>query len=153
MQLRKMLGREVSVLQKLASETGLQIVACTGIYTYDHLPMFLTTRDADFIAGLYVHDVEQGMQGTDAKAAFIKCAADEPGITPNVEKVHRAAARASNRTGRPIMAHSRPASGNSSSSSRSWSRSSRTTGSGRRPSAWSSFRRRRRCASAARPSA
>ena len=105
-----MLGREVSVLQQLASETGLQIVACTGIYTYDHLPMFLTTRDADFIAGLYVHDVEQGMQGTDAKAALIKCAADEPGITENVEKLHRAAARASLQTGAPIMAHSRPAS-------------------------------------------
>ena len=105
-----MLGREVSVLQKLASETGLQIVACTGIYTYDHLPMFLTTRDADFIAGLYVHDLEQGVQGTDAKAAFLKCAADEPGITENVEKLHRAAARASLQTGAPIMAHSRPAS-------------------------------------------
>jgi phosphotriesterase-related protein len=105
-----MLGREVSVLQKLASETGLQIVACTGIYTYDHLPMFLTTRDADFVAGLYVHDIEQGIQGTDAKAAFIKCAADEPGITENVEKLHRAAARASLQTGAPIMAHSRPAS-------------------------------------------
>jgi predicted metal-dependent phosphotriesterase family hydrolase len=36
---------------------------------------------------------------------------NQPGITPNVEKVHRAAARASNRTGKPIMAHSRPASG------------------------------------------
>jgi phosphotriesterase-related protein len=33
------------------------------------------------------------------------------GVTPNIEKVHRAAARASNRTGKPIMAHSRPASG------------------------------------------
>ena len=32
-------------------------------------------------------------------------------MTPNVEKVHRAAARASLRTGKPIMAHSRPASG------------------------------------------
>ncbi len=105
-----LLGRDVSTLQKLASETGLQIVACTGIYTYDYLPMFLTTRDADFIAGLYVHDIEQGMQDTEAKAAFLKCAADEPGITENVEKLHRAAARASLRTAAPIMAHSRPAS-------------------------------------------
>ena len=32
---------------------------------------------------------------TDVKAAFLKTAADEPGITPDVEKVHRAAARAS----------------------------------------------------------
>ena len=32
-------------------------------------------------------------------------------MTPNIEKVHRAAARASQQTGLPIMAHSRPASG------------------------------------------
>ena len=47
----------------------------------------------------------------DIKAAFLKCAADEPGLTDGVEKVHRAVARASKRTGAPIMAHSRPASG------------------------------------------
>lgn len=105
-----LLGRDVSLLQRLASETGLQIVACTGIYTYDHLPQFLLNRDEDFLAGLFVHDVEQGIQGTDAKAAFIKCAADEPGVNERIEKVHRAAARASVRTGAPIMAHSRPAS-------------------------------------------
>ena len=63
------------------------------------------------MAGLFVHDIEEGIQGTDVKAAFIKCAADEPGVTERIEKVHRAAARASLRTGAPIMAHSRPASG------------------------------------------
>ena len=62
------------------------------------------------MADLFVHDIEQGIQGTDVKAAFIKCAADEPGVTENIEKVHRAAARASVQTGAPIMAHSRPAS-------------------------------------------
>ncbi len=62
------------------------------------------------MADLFVHDIEVGIQGTEIKAAFLKCAADEPGITPNIEKVHRAVARASVRTGRPIMAHSRPAS-------------------------------------------
>ena len=46
------------------------------------------------MAGLFVHDIEQGMQGTDIKAAFVKCAADEPGINEHVEKLHRAAARA-----------------------------------------------------------
>lgn len=105
-----LLGRDVEALARLAAETGLQIVTCTGIYSYDHLPQFLLNRDADFIAGLFAHDVEQGCQGTEIKAAFIKCAADEPGITPNIEKIHRAAARASLQTGAPIMAHSRPAS-------------------------------------------
>ena len=105
-----LLGRDIPALQRLAGDTGLQIVPCTGIYTYDHLPQFLLNRDADFIAGLFVHDLEQGIQGTDVKAAFIKCAADEAGVNERIEKVHRAAARASVQTGAPIMAHSRPAS-------------------------------------------
>jgi phosphotriesterase-related protein len=105
-----LLGRDIRESQRLASDTGLQIVACTGIYTYDHLPQFLLHRSEDFIADLFVHDIEQGIQATGIKAAFIKCAADEPGVTERIEKVHRAAARASLRTGAPIMAHSRPAS-------------------------------------------
>jgi phosphotriesterase-related protein len=105
-----LLGRDVHASRQVADESGIQIVLCTGIYTYDHLPQFLLNRSEDFIADLFVHDIEQGIQGTDIKAAFIKCAADEAGVNERIEKVHRAAARASNRTGRPIMAHSRPAS-------------------------------------------
>ena len=71
-------------------------------------PHHFQTRDEDYLADAFVHDIEVGIQGTAVKAAFIKTAADEPGITPDVEKVHRAAARASMRTGAPIMAHSRP---------------------------------------------
>jgi phosphotriesterase-related protein len=104
------LGRDVRFMRRVAEETRLQVIPCTGIYTYDHLPFFFLTRDADQIADLFVSDIEQGIQGTEIKAAFIKCAADEPGVTPNIEKVHRAAARASLKTGAPIMAHSRPAS-------------------------------------------
>ena len=104
------LGRDVNFLRRVSEETGLQVVPCTGIYTYDYLPQFFMTRDADQIADFFVSDIEQGIQGTEIKAAFIKCAADEPGVNENIEKVHRAAARASVRTGAPIMAHSRPAS-------------------------------------------
>src|SRR3954452_5288568 len=104
-------GRDVRFMQKVAQETGVKIVPCTGIYTYDFLPHYFQNRSEDQIAALFVADIEHGIQGTDAKAAFIKCAADEPGVTPNIEKVHRAAARASVQTGAPIMAHSRPASG------------------------------------------
>ena len=104
------LGRDVGLMRKVSEETGLQIIPCTGIYTYDYLPQFFLNRDADQIAELFVADIEQGIQGTDIKAAFIKCAADEPGVTENIDKIHRASARASVRTGAPIMAHSRPAS-------------------------------------------
>ena len=104
------LGRDVEFMRRVAEETGLQVIPCTGIYTYDYLPHFFVNRDPDQIAELFVHDIEEGIQGTDIKAAFIKCAADEPGVNENIEKVHRAAARASVQTGAPIMAHSRPAS-------------------------------------------
>jgi len=105
-----LLGRDVQASKRLADESGLQIVLCTGIYTYDHLPQFLLNRGEDFIASLFVHDIQNGIQGSEVKAAFIKCAADEPGVNERIEKIHRAAARASLQTGAPIMAHSRPAS-------------------------------------------
>jgi phosphotriesterase-related protein len=104
------LGRDVRHLRRVAEETGLQIVTCTGIYTYDYLPHFFESRDADFIASLFVHDLTEGIQGTDVKAGFLKVAADEPGVNERIEKLHRAAARASLQTGAPIIAHSRPAS-------------------------------------------
>jgi phosphotriesterase-related protein len=104
------LGRDVEFMRRVSDATGLQVVPCTGIYTYDYLPQFFVNRTPDQIAEFFVEDIEQGIQGTDIKAAFIKCAADEPGLTENVEKVHRAAAKASVKTGAPIMAHSRPAS-------------------------------------------
>ncbi len=102
--------RNVGFLERAAKESGLQVIACTGIYTYDYLPTYWQSRDADAMADAFVHDLEVGIQGTEIKAGFLKCAADEPGVNDNVEKVHRACARASLRTGAPIMAHSRPAS-------------------------------------------
>ena len=105
-----LLGRDVPFMARVAERTGLQVIACTGIYSYDSLPFYWANRSEDAMADAFVHDIEQGIQRTDIKAAFLKCAADEPGVTPNIEKIHRACARASLRTGAPIMAHSRPAS-------------------------------------------
>ena len=102
------LTRDARFSKRVADESGVQVILATGVYTYDHLPQVLMNRTEDEIAEIFVHDIENGIQGTDIKAAFIKCAADEPGVTPNVEKIHRAAARASNQTGRPILAHSHP---------------------------------------------
>ena len=104
------LNRDAAFSKRVADESGLQILLATGIYTYEHLPQTLQNRTEDQIAGIFVHEIENGIQGTGIKPAFIKCAADEPGVNANVEKIHRGAARASLQTGRPIMAHSRPAS-------------------------------------------
>jgi phosphotriesterase-related protein len=104
-------GRDVNFMKRVAQETGVQIVACTGIYSYDYLPHYFQSRDIDVMADHFVEDIETGIQGTGIKAAFLKCAADAAGVTEQVEKIHRACARASLQTGAPIMAHSMPAAG------------------------------------------
>jgi phosphotriesterase-related protein len=104
-------GRDVRFMKRVADQTGVRIIACTGIYSYDYLPHYFENRDIDAMADHFVSDLERGVQGTDIRAAFLKCAADAAGVTEHVEKIHRAVARASLRTGAPIMAHSMPAVG------------------------------------------
>jgi phosphotriesterase-related protein len=102
-------GRDVHFMRTVAERTGVRIVPCTGIYSYDYLPHYFENRDVDAMADHFVADIEAGIQGTDIRAAFLKCAADAVGVTERVEKIHRAVARACVRTGAPIMAHSMPA--------------------------------------------
>lgn len=105
------LGRDVRLAQDVVEATGIQLAMCTGIYGfhYSTIPHHFQTRDIDYLADIFVHDLQQGIQGTSVKAAFLKCAVDQPGLTPDVDKVVRACARASQQTGAPIMAHSHPA--------------------------------------------
>jgi phosphotriesterase-related protein len=102
-------GRDVRFMKRVADDTGVRIIACTGIYSYDYLPHYFENRDVDVMAEHFVADLQGGVQGTAIRAAFLKCAADAPGVTEHVEKIHRAVARASVQTGAPIMAHSMPA--------------------------------------------
>ncbi len=104
-------GRDVGFMKSVADRSGVRIIACTGIYSYDYLPHYFQNRDIDAMADHFVADLERGVQGTDIRAAFLKCAADAAGVTEHVEKIHRAVARASLQTGAPIMAHSMPAVG------------------------------------------
>jgi phosphotriesterase-related protein len=105
------IGRDVHLARRVVEETGVQLVMCTGIYglRYTFVPPYFQNREPSAMVDAFVHDIETGMQGTDVKAAFLKCAVDEPGVTEDVEKILRAIAQASQQTGRPIMAHSHPA--------------------------------------------
>src|SRR5215203_7485421 len=77
--------------------------ATTEIYTlslHDALPIPMVD--------LFVGDVTEGIAGTGVRAAFLKCAIDEPGLTGGVERVLRAVAKAHRRTGAPITVHTHP---------------------------------------------
>lgn len=104
------IGRDIGLVGRVAEQTGMRFVVCTGIYGshYTFIPQHFANRGPEAVADAFVHDITEGIQGTGVKAAFIKCAVDEPGITEHMEMVLRACAMASKRTGRPIMAHSHP---------------------------------------------
>ena len=102
------LGRDIPRLRKVVGEIPVNIIMATGIYTYNELPQYFQNRDEDAMAELFVRDITEGIQGTEVKAAILKCATDEPGLTPGVEKVLRAVARAHRSTGVPISTHTHP---------------------------------------------
>jgi len=58
---------------------------------------------------MFVTDIEQGIKDTGVKAAILKCATDEKGVTHGVERVLRAVAQAHRATGVPISTHTHAA--------------------------------------------
>ncbi len=113
------LGRYIPRIQRIAEQVDLNIVVATGCYTYDDVPFFFHHRGPalnaalgvevpDPMVDLFVRDVEEGIAGTGVRAAFLKCAIDAPGLTPGVERVMRAVAKAHHRTGVPITVHTHP---------------------------------------------
>jgi phosphotriesterase-related protein len=106
------LGRYIPRIKRVAAATGLNIVVATGVYTYNDVPMYFhfqgpgtTLGGPELMTDMFVKDVEEGIAGTGVKAAILKCATDEPGVTPGVERVLRAVAVAHRRTGVPISTH------------------------------------------------
>jgi phosphotriesterase-related protein len=103
------LGRDIRLLLPIVEKAGIQVIVATGIYTYNELPFYFQNRDVDHMADVFIHDIESGIEGMDVKAAVLKCCTDAPGVTPGVEKVLRAVARAHLRTGVPITTHTHAA--------------------------------------------
>ena len=106
------LGRYIPRIQRVAERTDLQIVVATGVYTYNDVPMYFhfsgpgTGMDGpEPMVEMFVRDITEGIAGTGVKAAILKCATDEPGLTPGVERVLRAVAVAHRATGVPISTH------------------------------------------------
>ncbi|HPX37195.1 MAG TPA: phosphotriesterase-related protein [Mycobacterium sp.] len=106
------LGRYIPRIQRVAARTDLQIVVATGVYTYGDVPMYFhftgpgtALNGPEPMIDLFVRDITEGIAGTGVKAAILKCATDEAGVTPGVDRVLRAVAAAHRATGVPITTH------------------------------------------------
>jgi phosphotriesterase-related protein len=106
------LGRYIPRIARINAEVDINIIAATGIYTYNDLPHFFHYQGPGTMFGgdepmveLFKIDIAQGIAGSQVKAAFLKCAIDEQGMTPGVERAMRAVARTQLETGVPITVH------------------------------------------------
>ncbi|MGX7695554.1 phosphotriesterase family protein [Gordonia polyisoprenivorans] len=109
------LGRYIPRIQKIAEQVDLNIVVATGLYTYNEIPFqfhytgpgLLFDVDEPLVT-YFVRDLTEGIADTGVRAAFLKCAIEEQGLTPGVERVMRAVGQASVATGAPITVHTNP---------------------------------------------
>ncbi|MEV5836911.1 phosphotriesterase-related protein [Nocardia sp. NPDC052112] len=109
------LGRYLPRIEKIAARTDLRIIVATGIYTYNDVPFqfhytgpgLLFDRPEPMVE-MFVKDLTEGIADTGVRAGFLKCAIEEQGLTPGVERVMRAVGQASAQTGAPITVHTNP---------------------------------------------
>ncbi|MCF8587377.1 phosphotriesterase family protein [Gordonia liuliyuniae] len=109
------LGRYIPRIQAVNEQADINIIAATGIYTYNEIPFQfhyngpgLLFDVAEPMVELFVKDIRDGIAGTAVKAAFLKCAIEVQGLTPGVERVMRAVGQAHVETGKPITVHTNP---------------------------------------------
>lgn len=101
-------GRDVARLYTMSVKTGVNILACTGIVkekkNFENVQN-IVNLDLDGVTKFFVKEIEEGIDGTDIKAGWIKGASMYHYITPLQERCLRAGARASMITGVPMHTH------------------------------------------------
>ncbi len=105
------LGRDVGIMQEVASRTGFQIICATGLYkqeeggtAYWHFRQGFGDA-GDAMAELFIKEIEDGVGATGVRAGIIKLATGRGQMTDYERRVFTAAAKASVATGAPITTH------------------------------------------------
>ena len=101
-------GRDPDRLRRLASTTGLNVVMGTGWYREAYYPaeLLVDRRTVDELADQIVAEWTDGVGDTGIRPGIIgEIGTDKPWVSAREERVHRAAARASLRTGMAITTH------------------------------------------------
>jgi phosphotriesterase-related protein len=94
------MGRDLAALRRIASESGLPIVASGGYYMQRTYPADVAARTADQIADDLVRDATAGRLG-----AFGEIGQQSGELTADERKVFQAIGKAHVRTGLPVFTH------------------------------------------------
>lgn len=98
------LGRDIHMIKEVSEKSGVNVVACTGIYGNSY--GWHLYKDPDYIASLFIREAVIGIEGTDIKAGVIKCATHEDHINQDDERMLKTIAKVHKETGLPIITHS-----------------------------------------------
>ena len=107
------LGRRIDWMKEVADRTDVNIIASTGLFSFESLPPFFMRPGGpsapdgveERMTRLFVKDIVEGIGGTEIRASLLKFATDFAGVTPGIESIIRAVARAHRETGVPISTH------------------------------------------------
>lgn len=100
--------RNITEIVRLSMVTGLNIVAGTGYYTQRSHPPEVAVNDAEWLAKEMIMEIEEGIDGTSARAGVIGEVGTSLPILDQERKVLAASVLASKATGRPIIVHVQP---------------------------------------------
>ncbi|PMD72175.1 phosphotriesterase family protein [Companilactobacillus nuruki] len=100
------MGRNIPYAQRVAKESGINIVQSTGFYQDAFLPIEVYRLSINQLAEEMIKDIQVGIKGTDIKAGVIgEIATTQGKWTEGEGKVFDAAVIASKETGCPISTH------------------------------------------------
>ncbi len=99
------IGPDPGALQRLASRTGLHIVAGVGIYRAIAHPAWVRAAGPADIAEHFIRRLQVGFDGTDIRAGVLGEIGTSSPLHPDEVKVLRGAAQAHRQTGVPINVH------------------------------------------------
>ncbi len=99
------IGRDPELMARFAQGLDMHILTNTGMYKEPYLPKYAFEKTEDELAQMWINEIEQGIEGTQIKAGFIKIAVNPGNLIPIQQKIVRAAARTSKATGATIACH------------------------------------------------
>ncbi len=97
------LGRDIELIVDVARRSPVHVIVATGVWWMPQ--RYFSAHSIDDVAALFIRDITRGIGTSGVKAAIIKCATDTAGVTPVIENILRASARAQKATGVPISTH------------------------------------------------
>ncbi len=100
------IGRQAGLYRRLSEESGILVVAATGLYKEPLLPRIAYDWSVERLADWMASEVEAGVDDTGIRAGLIKLASSDDGLQEVERKTLRAAVRAAKATGAPIASHS-----------------------------------------------